>query len=412
MKLSFFIARRIAGNKATGFSRFIIRLATIATALSVAIMIIAVAVVVGFKQNIKSKMFVFWGQIEVTPFNPNPSSIINPDPINYNDTLARQIKGMQGVQSVHIFATKPVILRAKSGILEGIKLKGIDASYPLSGSPAMDFKGKRINFTKTKYSKQIILSENTLNKLNIRIGDTVIAFFIDPNKTFPSIRQLTVAGTYHTGMENIDHAFALCDINLIRNVNGWNSTAINGYQIAVDDYTRADSIGRKIYESFLKPPLYTNSMEDIYPDIYSWLSLMDTNAYIILAVMAVVAVINLSTALLIFILERTNMTGILKSLGMPTKKIQHIFLYHAAIVALKGIVYGTIGGVGFCLLQQHFHLITLNESAYYMKYMPVELISWQVILIDVGTLLFCTLIMTIPALFVRRINITKALRFR
>lgn len=375
-------------------------------------MIISVAVVIGFKETIKSKMFVFWGQIEVTPFNPNPSSIINPDPILYNDTLYRQMKSLPGIKSVQIFATKPVILRAKSGILEGIKLKGVAAGYPLNSNKSIDFKGTKIHFSDRTYSKQIILSENTLNRLNINIGDTLIAFFIDPGKTFPSIRKLTVTGTYHTGMENIDRSFALCDINLIRNVNGWNNQAINGYQIAVNDYTQADSIGEKIYQSFLKPPLYTNSMKDIYPYIYSWLSLMDTNAYIILAIMAVVAVINLSTALLIFILERTNMTGILKSLGMATKKIQRIFLYHAAIVAFRGVIYGTIGGVGFCFLQKYFHLITLNESAYYMKYMPIELIGWQVLLIDVATLLFCVLLMMIPALFVRRINIIKALRFR
>lgn len=375
-------------------------------------MIISAAVVVGFKETIKGKMFVFWGQIEITQFNPNPSSIINPDPIPFNDTLFQEIKSLPGVQSVQVFATKPVILRAKSGILEGIKLKGIDAHYPLNSTRAINFKGAKIKFSDSTYSKQVILSENTLNRLNIRIGDTLIAFFIDPGKTFPSIRKLIVAGTYHTGMENIDRSFALCDIGLIRNVNDWNNQAINGYQVSLNDYQQADSIGRTIYKSFLKPPLYTNSMEDIYPDIYNWLGLMDTNAYIILAIMAVVAVINLSTALLIFILERTNMTGILKSLGMPTTRIQYIFLYHATIVAFKGIIYGTIGGIAFCLVQKYFHLVTLNESAYFMKYMPIQLIAWHVVLIDTATLCFCILIMMIPALFVRRINIIKALRFR
>ena len=380
--------------------------------MSVALMIISVAVVVGFKETIKDKMFVFWGQIEITPFNPNPASIISPDPIPFNDTLFRQVKSMPGVTSVYPFAVKPVILRKPSGLMEGVKLKGITADYPLVSTPAMDFKGNRISFQDTGYSKDVMLSRYTLSRLGARVGDTVLAFFIDPERSFPSIRKLHVVGAYHTGMEDIDRSFALCDIRLIRNVSGWDRQAINGYQVGIRHYQDADTIGRKIYKSYLTPPLYTSSMEDIYPNIYSWLGLMDKNTYIILSIMAIVAVVNLSTALLIFILERTRMTGILKSLGMAASKIQQIFLYHAAMVALKGIVYGTVGGVAFCLAQHYFHLISLNESAYYMKYMPVRLVAWQVVLVDVGTLLFCVLIMMIPALFVRKVNTIKALRFR
>jgi len=153
-------------------------------------------------------------------------------------------------------------------------------------------------------------------------------------------------------------------------------------------------------------------MEDIYPNIYGWLGLMDTNAYIILIIMAVVSVINLSTALLIFILERTNMSGILKSMGMPAMKLQAVFLYHATIIAFKGIIYGTLFGLAFCLLQQYFPFIHLDESAYYMKNMPIRIIGWQVILIDVCTLGFCLIFMLIPSLFVRRISLIKAIRFR
>lgn len=324
----------------------------------------------------------------------------------------RQIKSLPQTASVFPYAVKPVILRANSGIMEGIKLKGVTKEYPITSTSSIEFKGQKINFGDTSYSHQIILSKKTLNRLNISIGDTVWAFFIDPEKAFPSIRKLNVAGTFHTGMENIDKLFALCDIRLLRRVNGWDKNAINGYQVALKDYRNANTVSETIYKAFLKPPLYTNSMEDIYPNIYAWLGLMDTNAYIILAIMAVVAVINLSTALLIFILERTNMVGILKSLGMPNKKIQKIFLYHAVIVAFKGIIFGTILGIAFCYLQQYGHLISLDESAYYMRNMPVKLIGWQVALIDLGTLLFCFIIMAIPALFVRRINIIKAIRFR
>lgn len=375
-------------------------------------MIISVAVVSGFKSNIRDKMFAFWGQIEITPFNANPSYLINPDPISYNGTLVRDVRELPGVQSIHPFILKPAILHAENGAMEGLKLKGISPAYPLSSNAVIAFDDQSINFKTAAYSKDIILSQTTLNRLKSKVGDTLLAFFLDPDQQFPRVRKLHIAGTYHTGMSEVDQSFALCDIRLLRRISNWDSTAINGYQVTVKDYKKADAIGKKIYRTFLKPPLYTSTMEDIYPNIYGWLGLMDTNTYIILIIMAVVSVINLSTALLIFILERANMSGILKSMGMPQIKLQGIFLYHATIIAFKGIVFGTVFGLVFCLLQQHAPFIHLDESAYYMKDMPIRIVAWQVILIDVSTLVFCLIFMLIPSLFVRRISLIKAIRFR
>lgn len=375
-------------------------------------MIISVAVVSGFKETIRDKMFVFWGQIEVTPYNPNPASIINPDPIEYNDTLIRQIQSVPGVKSVYSFAIKPAILHASSGTMEGLKLKGITSNYPLKSSEAIEFKGMSINFKDSGYSKDILLSQSTIDRLDAKIGDTLLTFFINPEQKFPSIRKLKIAGIYHTGMSNLDRSFALCDIRLLRRTSNWDHQAINGYQVFLKNYKDADKISREIYQAYLNPPLYPSPISDIYPNIYNWLGLINTNVFIILAIMAIVSVINLSTALLIFILERTNMTGILKSMGMPLKNIQNIFLYHAAAVALKGIIYGTVIGVGLCLLLKYFPFIHMNEEAYFMKTVPVHLVVWQVVIIDIGTLIFCVALMFIPALFVRKINIIKAIRFR
>lgn len=375
-------------------------------------MIISMAVVSGFKSTIRDKMFVFWGQIEITPFNANPSYLVNPNPIAYNDTLVKAVAQISGVQSIYPYILKPVILHAENGSMEGLKLKGISPDYPLKSNAAIGFEERRINFKTPDYSKDIILSQTTLNRLKAKVGDTLLAFFLNPDQQFPRVRKLNIAGTYHTGMSEVDQSFALCDIRLLRRISNWDANAINGYQVAVNDYKKADAIGKDIYKTCLKPPLYTSTMEDIYPNIYGWLGLMDTNAYIILIIMAVVSVINLSTALLIFILERTNMCGILKSMGMPATKLQGIFLYHATIIAFKGIVFGTVFGLTFCLLQQYFPFIHLDESAYYMKNMPIRIIGWQVSLIDVCTLVFCLIFMLIPSLFVRRISLIKAIRFR
>lgn len=356
-------------------------------------------------------MFVFWGHLEITEFNPNPSSVITPTPFDYNPILLQKIRNVPGVLSVYPYALKPVILHSKHA-MEGIRLKGVDRHYPFKSNSGITFNGIPISFSDTGYAQQIVLSKTTLNRIQAKTGDTLLAMFINPEQEFPRIRKLLICGTYHTGMDEIDKSFAFCDIRLLQRISNWNDKAINGYQITLSDYRKADSTGNFIYREYLQPPLTVNSMQDIYPNIFNWLALMNTNAYIILIIMAVVAVINMATALLIFIMERSNMIGILKTLGMSLKKIQDVFMYHAAIVAFKGILWGTIAGAGFCLLQEKMHLIRLDESAYYMQYVPIKLSGWHILLIDVATLIFCVLIMLLPSLLVRKISIIRAIRFK
>lgn len=411
LNLPFLIARRIAFNRQASFSRFIIRLATLATSLSVAVMIIAVAVVFGFKQTIRDKMFVFWGHIQIAPFNPNPSTIITPAPFAYDARLVRQIASEPGVTGIHPFAVKAAILTTGQ-TMEGIKLKGVDADYDWKSDNAITFSGQRPDFADSSYGKQIVLSQTTLDKLNLKTGDTVVANFIDPGQDVRRARKLRISGVFHTGMEEIDQNFAFCDIRLLRRISNWQEGDINGYQVSIADYRQADTLADRIYFKYLNPPITRTTMQELYPNIFNWLDLMNTNAYIILVIMAVVAVINMSTALLVFIMERTNMIGTLKALGMPLARMQQVFLYHAAAVALRGIFSGTVLGVGFCLLQQYTHFIKMDESAYYMQYAPVELVGWHVLLIDAGTLVFCVLVMLLPALMIRRISVVRALRFK
>jgi lipoprotein-releasing system permease protein len=411
LNLSYFIAKRVARNRKSSFSRFIIRLATVATALSVAVMIISVAVVLGFKETVKNKMFVFWGHLEITEFNPNPSSVIAPAPFENDPLLLQKIRAVRGVRSVHPYALKPAILHAKN-TMEGVKLKGVGRDFAFKSNGAIAFSGEPITFSDTGYAQQIVLSQTTLNRLEVQTGDTLLALFINPEQEFPRIRKLRIVGTYHTGMQEIDQSFALCDIRLLRRISNWDDQAINGYQVTLADYRKADSTGDIIYRQYLQPPLTVNSMQDIYPNIFNWLALMNTNAYIILVIMAVVAIINMATALLIFIMERSHMIGVLKTMGMSLKRIQGIFMYHAAIVAFKGILYGTLVGAGFCLLQEKAHLIRLDESAYYMQYVPIKLVGWHVLLIDCATLAFCVLVMLLPSVLVRKISIIRAIRFK
>lgn len=381
-----------------------------ATALSVAVMIIAVAVVQGYKDKIFDKMFVFWGHFHVALANPNPSSVISPEPIEYNDTLVNILKKQPGIVAVFPFAVKPAII-SDSGIVEGIKIKGVDQSYPFVSGDAIHYTGN-IQFPDSGYASQIILSEYTLHKLRKKTGESLLVYFVNNGEDAPAIRKLKISGAYRTGVEEIDQSFAICDIDLLRRVSGWDAHAVNGYQVEVDNFRHTDQIADNIYQQYLEPPLTYNTIRDIYPDIESWLSLIDVNTQVIIVIMSIVAIINMATAILIFIMERTSMVGVLKSLGMNNKKLWWIFLYHAARVAITGILIGAGIGVGVCLLQQFTHLLRLNESTYYVSYAPVVVIWWQVLLVVAGTILLVIITLMLPALIVRKINMAKALQFK
>lgn len=412
MNLSVFIAKRIAfSNTKATFSKFIIRLATLATALSVAIMIIAVAIVLGFKSTIKNKLYEFWGSIQIAPYIPDPTSLSLSEPFDADPQLVAKIKLINGVTDIQPFALRPGILNTGQ-TMQGIQLKGIESTYPLNTNAGTTYTGQGIKFVSNGYSQEVMLPQTMCNKLNASIGDTLTLIFVDAAQEHPRIRKLKINGTYNTGIENIDQAFVLCDINLLRRLSNWTEHSINGYQISLANPEDADSISHQIYQQLLQPPMQAIPLHKVYPSLIAWLSLMDTNAWLILGIMAIVAVINLATALLIFVLERTNMIGIIKALGMSSAAIQKIFLYHAALVAIKGVLWGSILGVACCLLQQYTHFITLDETAYYMSYAPIQLVAWHVLAIDIGTILFCFFILIIPALLVNRINIVKAIRFK
>jgi lipoprotein-releasing system permease protein len=411
LNTAYFIAAKIARNKQSTFSSFIIRLATAATILSVAVMIMAVAIVQGFKTTIRDKMFIFWGHAQVALFDPNPSAQVASKPFRKDPALLQQIRSHKGIQAVYPYIVKPGIIKANNS-LEGIKLKGVEADYPLKSNTAIGFSGRPIQFPDSGYAQEIILSQSTMDRLRLKIGGTVLVVFFDPESEVPPVRKLTVVGTYHTGMEEIDKSFGICDIRLLRRVSNWAADDISAIQINMADYRTAQQTGEDIYQSYLQPPMSVSTIKDIYPFIFSWLDFQNVNTRIILIIMGLVAAINMATALLIFILERTHMIGVLKALGMSNAAIQRTFSYHAARIALKGVLWGTLLGVGLCLLQQYTHLIQLNENTYYMKAAPIELKWWYVVLIDLGTLIFCTLIMILPSLIVRKVNIVQALRFR
>lgn len=406
MRVSLFIAGRIAFNRFSSFSKFIINIAMIATAFSVAVMIMATALINGFQQVISDKIFSFWGHMHITQYQVNAGPLAEQVPFMADSALEAEIRALPGVKEVDAFATKSVIVK-KDKETEGMIFKGIAPG----NEPAFLEEGRSIRFTDSGYSSEIIVSANTAALLQIKLNDAVVVYFVRGDGLPPRARKLSVCGIYKTGIEEYDKTYLIGDMGLVRRLNDWEPGEIGGYEVFLNNYRLIDS-ARSSIGNLLPDELALRSMQEVYPNIFDWLGLQNKNETIILVIMTIVAVINMITAILILILERTNMVGILKALGMRNGAIQGIFIYQAGYITLAGILIGNVLGIGLALLQQYTGFFKLPEESYYMTVAPIAIQWWKVILINVGTLLICVLILLIPSLLVRRIVPVRAIQFK
>lgn len=410
MNLPSFIARRIAFNQQRSFSRFIIRLSIAATVISVAVMIITLSFVNGFQETVSGKVFSFWGHLRVGYRQPMKATIAEEEAIQANPALVKSISAMPEVKTVHAFATKYAILKTNTE-MEGVLVKGLDSTYDTAHFKPFLMEGRWVQFNDSTYSREIIVSQATAKQINLKLNDRVLIYFIRPDGTMRPDR-LTIVGIYKTGIEQYDKTFAIGDMKLIRRLNNWGEDEIGGYEVFLHDYNNMGEVSYQIFENENFPPLWeTNTSREIYPDIFDWLDIQDTNQNILIAIMTIIAVINLITCLIILVLERLRMIGILKALGASNWMVQKVFLLHSAIITLTGIFFGTLFALGLLWLQQATGFIHLPEDAYYMDKAAVKILWWQVLLVIGGTLAVSLMVLLIPSIIVRRVRPIRAIRF-
>ncbi|MEC5146889.1 FtsX-like permease family protein [Chitinophaga sp. 212800010-3] len=411
MSLSFFIAKRIAFNKGSSFSKFIINIAIAATAVSVAVMILATALVNGFQEVIQEKIFSFWGHIHINQYQPNAGPLTEEIPFSSRNSLIDSIRLAPGIKTVNRYATKSAIIKSDKEI-DGILFKGIDKDYDWQELKRFVQSGNLIHYNDSSFAPEIMISEHMAKELHLKVNDKAVIYFIQGGGLPPRARKLTVTGIFKTGIEEYDKTYVIGDLNLIRRLNDWSPDEVGGYEIILRDYHMMDSTARYIDNHLLPDQLFTRTVRDIYPNIFDWLQLQNQNELIILIIMTIVAIINMTTAILILILERTNMIGIAKALGMRNWNIQMVFVYQAAYIVLIGILIGDFFGLGLAFLQQNTGFFKLPEESYYMSVAAIS-IHWEAIInINISTFLICFLILMIPSFIIQRISPVKAIQFK
>jgi lipoprotein-releasing system permease protein len=406
-----FIARRIAFNQQKSFSRFIIRLSITATVISVAVMIVTLSFVNGFQETVSQKVFSFWGHLRIQYRQPMKANIAEEIPVEKNDSLVDAVKKMPQVQSIHPFATKYAILKTTDE-MEGVLLKGLDNTYDFKHLSGFLKQGRWVHFPDSSYSREIAISSYTASQLKLKLNDRILIYFVRPDGTMRPDK-LTVVGIYKTGIEEYDKTFAIGDIRLIQRLNSWENFEIGGYEIFLHDYEEMNKVSDAIYYDNLFPRLWeTQTVKEIYPNIFDWLQIQNTNQGILITIMIIIAIINLITCLIILVLERLRMIGVLKALGASNWGVQRIFLQHSALITFTGIIIGTLFALGLLFLQIKTGFIRLQEEAYYMDVAAVKIEWWQVAVVCIGTLVVSFLVLLIPSFIVRKVQPVKAIRFR
>jgi lipoprotein-releasing system permease protein len=405
-----FVAKRIIAGKEykSSISSPIIKIAITAIALGLMIMMISVAVAGGLQQKIRDKMSGFKGHIQITNYDNNRSDV-SIVPVSTNQPFYPEFTSIDGIKNVQVFANKTGLIRTETDF-EGIVLKGVSSDYDWTFFNEYLIEGTVPDFNQ-KRTRDVLLSKTLTDRLQLKLNDTIrVSFFKSDVKKPPSTYKLVIKGIYRTGFVQFDRNIMIGDIREVQRLNKWEPDQVGGFEIILDDFDQLREKGNEVYES-IGSDLDATTITANYPTIFEWIELFDNNTWFIIAIMILVAGINMITALLVLILERVPMIGILKALGSSNWSIRKVFLYNAGYLILKGLFWGNLIGLSLIFLQSQFGIITLDPENYYVFEVPVIVSVWSVLLLNLGTLILCFAMLIVPSIIITSIQPSKSIKF-
>ena len=414
MNFPLFIARKIYGDNEDKrkVSKPAIRIATIGVAIGLAVMIVSVAVVLGFKHTIRDKVVGFGSHIQVANFLTQQTTLEYP--IAIDDSMMNVLKGIDGVQHVQRYAMKQGILKTDSDFL-GVVFKGVAQEFDSTFIHENMVEGVIPQFSDSANSNNILISKIMADKLRLKTGQRLFAYFIDDNGV--RMRKFNISGIYETNLSQYDETICFADLYTTVKLNGWKNDQVTGAEIVVNDFQRVNDTENILIERVNRTTDHYNetysskTIRDINPQIFSWLDLLDLNVWIILALMVAVAGVTMISGLLIIILERTTMIGVLKALGARNKTIRHTFLWFAVFIISKGLLLGNLIGIGLIALQHYTGLVKLDPATYYVSTVPVEFNLPLIVILNIATLLICVFVLIGPSYLISHIHPAKSMRY-
>ena len=414
MNFPLFIARRIYGKGAGSqkVSKPAIRIATAGVAIGLAVMIVTVSVILGFKHTIRDKVVGFGSHITVTNINSLMSS--DQYPIVMGDSMLTALRRIPGVKHVERYAMTQGILKTDDDFL-GVALKGIGPEYDTTFIHQNMVEGTIPHFSDSVSSQKLLVSKTIATKLHLKCGQRIFAYFINPQGV--RTRRFTISGIYETNLKQYDSQMCFTDLYTANRLNGWEADQYSGAELLVNDFSRVDDVERVVVKRVNRQTdrygeTYSSAtITEMNPQIFSWLDLMDLNVWLILGLMIAVAIVTMVSGLLIIILERTPMIGVLKALGAKNRQVRHVFLWFATFVLAKGLLWGSLVGLGIIALQYYTGFVTLDPQTYYVSTVPVE-VDWTIVAaLNAATLVICVLVLVVPSYLVSHIHPARSMHY-
>ena len=412
MNLEYFIAKRIIDSKSykSSVSAPIIKIGIAAIAIGIVVMMIAIATGIGLQQKIRDKVVAFNGQIVISKLSDNNSQE-STDPISINQAFYPEFKDVQGVKHIQAVATKFGVIRTETDF-ESVIVKGVGKDYDWDYFTPFLVEGRLPDFTGER-NEDVLISEYLKDRLQLKVGDRIQTYFMKEDSTKPPSQiGYTIVGIYNSSFQDFDKTYMFGDIRHIQRLNRWENDQVGNFEVFLNDYKDLNTIAPEIYTSKSIPPtLNVETVEQKYSSIFEWIKIFDTNIYSIIGVMILVGGINMITALLVLILERTQMIGILKAMGNSNWGIRKIFLYNAGYLIVLGLFWGNLIGLGLLYIQKYFEVIKLPMEVYYVKSVPVYINIGYILALNVGTLVLCLVMLLVPSYLISKIAPVKAIRF-